>query len=316
MRRKGSAFPRTDQGNVGFSSSAFLFLCFLRLFEAPCDLADLGFHHVFYLIGKVAEEVDVGHLFELVNADDARREVLFILIEGAVFEVEADGFVTAIDGTLVLAQDGHEEILWYAQARPSRLDDVRRMVDGSALDHIEGIAEALVVPRTDFHLKVRPDSSVEAVQLRLHIAVKEGLAVGFQRVPTVGTGADVTARVPRTAVETLIRPKLRRNICVLEEVIFSLHVASAIGCIPPERRPALGFLRDVPFDAEVHVTIAQPLDKEHIDDTAFKMRDFQTSGIGSGGNEVRVRVCVRTVQLVIVRGTTPETEWQDGSEQE
>ncbi len=56
---------------------------------------------------------------------------------------------------------------------------------------------------------------------------------------------------------------------VFYEVIFALHVSTAVGVIPTEGSPTLSFLGDVPFDAEIDGARAEALDEQHIHHAFF-----------------------------------------------
>ena len=103
----------------------------------------------------------------------------------------------------------------------------------------------------------------------MHVGVEEGLSVGFERVPTISASTDMASGIARTAIVTAGGAVHLGYVEVFYEVIFALHVAAAVGVIPTESCPALGFLGDVPFDAEIDVTRAEALDEQHIHHAFF-----------------------------------------------
>lgn len=234
---------------------------------------------------------------------------------------EADGLVAAVRGILVLAEDGHEEVLGHEQLQgcspASIFQDLVVLIDGAAFDYVERVAEISCIPGTYLHLEVGPDAAVEAVELRLHVGVEEGLTVGFERVPTVSRCDDVSSRVARTAVVTACGAIHLGDVVVLHEVVLTLDVASAVRVVPTECCPALRFLCEAPFYAVVDLPRTQALDEEHIRHAPRQLRHFHPSGFGVLGCFVGIGVDGEWVfVVVVVRRAATEAQRQECSEQE
>lgn len=139
----------------------------------------------------------------------------------------------------------------------------------------------------------------------MHIAVEEGLAIGLEGVPAVGTGTHMTSGIARSAIVIIGGSVFERDVSVFDEVVLPLDVASTVGVVPPEGTPSLRFLGDIPFDAEIDFACTEPLDEEHIDDSAFQFGHLQPCSVWTIGNKVCVCVGSQTILLVVILGAAP-----------
>ena len=80
----------------------------LRL-QSPYGWITCRFNLILYVIGQVMEEVDACLFLQFVNADGVFRYIGIRV--GLVLHPESDGLVATLAGALVLAKQGHEEIL-------------------------------------------------------------------------------------------------------------------------------------------------------------------------------------------------------------
>lgn len=291
-------------------------MLFYRLLEAPGGWCHVAFHLILDAIWQVAEEVDTRQALQVIDTDNIGCQVLLVFVERTMFHIESDGFVAAVDSTLVLAEDGHKEVLGHSKSRAGDLDEVRSVVYGASAGDVECVAEICRVPAAYFHFQVGPDATIEAIKLRLHIAVEEGLAIGLEGVPAVGTGTHVTSGIARSAIVIIGGSVFERDVSVFDEVVLPLDVASTVGVVPPEGTPSLRFLGDIPFDAEIDFACAELLYKKHIHDSTFEFGYFQARRIRAVGYQIGIGISRQAILFIVVRRTTPKTQRHHRREQE
>ena len=269
-------------------------------------------------IRQVAEKVDASQFFQTVDADDVGFQVFLVFVERAVFKIEANGFVASVRGALVLAEDGHEEVFGYEQPRAGRLDDIRAMVDGAAFDDVEGVAEGVVVPRSNLLLELQPNAAIEIIELGLHIGVEEGLLIqsSWSLLPILRCN-HVPAGVTGTTIKLFSVSTVEDwDVEILTPSFRSPYIIIVIASIPAECSPSLCFFNDVPFDTEVNSITHNSFDEEHIDDTTLEVRNFQSSRHLALIRGVGVDVDGGGIHVVIIRRAAPQTQRGGCDEQE
>ena len=154
--------------------------------ESPADGAHLALYAVFDIVGQIAEEVDAGLCFQILDAHGVIRQLVVSMIYIGVREPHADRLVISFSVDHLLHENGSKEILGDNQFVLNTLQDIFFFVNGTTLTYVHGVCviefESVQVV---LHLDPKPFilmvgmTSIEDAILWLHIGEVESLRVGI-----------------------------------------------------------------------------------------------------------------------------------------
>ena len=107
------------------------------------------------IVGQIAEEVDAGLRFQILDAHGVIRQLVVSMIYFGVWEPHTDRLVVSLSLDHLLDEDCHKEILRYDELSLYALQNVFLLINGSTLANIHGVFGVFIaeeVMQIVFHL--------------------------------------------------------------------------------------------------------------------------------------------------------------------